>query len=76
MSSSIAGSSQFSTASKTDTGVDGGYSSFKTAMCTENPYRPSFGAKELRFDGQLELKEYFNRDPGPGTYGQEHGNVE
>jgi hypothetical protein len=45
-------------------------------MVSENPYRPSFGAKELRFDGQLELKEYFNRDPGPGTYEQANGNVE
>lgn len=27
-----------------------------------------FGSKDLRFDGKLELQEYFNRDPGPGTY--------
>jgi hypothetical protein len=24
----------------------------------------------LRFDGKLELKEYFNKDPGPGTYNE------
>ena len=45
-------------------------------MCMENPYRPSFGSKELRFDGQLELKEYFNRDPGPGTYIENVSTVE
>ena len=45
-------------------------------MKAENPYRPSFGSKELRFDGQLELKEYFNRDPGPGTYNEQENTVE
>jgi hypothetical protein len=27
-----------------------------------------FGVKQRRFDARLELKEYFNRDPGPGAY--------
>jgi len=31
---------------------------------------PPFGSKDLRFDGKLELMEYFNRDPGPGTYSE------
>ena len=30
--------------------------------------KPPFGSKDLRFDGKIELKEYFNREPGPGTY--------
>jgi hypothetical protein len=46
------------------------FSSFSTTAETENPHRPAFGKKELRFDGQMELKEYFNRDAGPGTYGE------
>mgnify|MGYP007078321632 CR=1 FL=1 len=28
----------------------------------------NFGTKQRRFDAKLELKEYFNRDPGPGAY--------
>ena len=27
-----------------------------------------FGTKQRRFDAKLELKEYFNNEPGPGTY--------
>jgi hypothetical protein len=27
-----------------------------------------FGSKDLRFNGKLELMEYFNKDPGPGAY--------
>lgn len=30
--------------------------------------KPPFGSKDLRFDGKLELKEYFNKEPGPGCY--------
>jgi len=30
-----------------------------------------FGSKDLRFNGKMELMEYFNKDPGPGTYGNE-----
>lgn len=29
-----------------------------------------FGSKDLRFNGKLELMEYFNKDPGPGTYSE------
>ena len=44
------------------------FSSFRQAEHTENPIRPAFGAKELRFDGNIDLKEYFNREPGPGEH--------
>ena len=27
-----------------------------------------FGTKQRRFDAKIELKEYFNKDPGPGAY--------
>lgn len=37
---------------------------------------PPFNSKDLRFDGKLELKEYFNRDAGPGTYSETHSTVE
>lgn len=37
---------------------------------------PPFGSKDLRFDGKLELMEYFNRDPGPGTYSENASTVE
>jgi len=30
----------------------------------------TFGVKSRRFDAKLELKEYFNREAGPGTYKQ------
>lgn len=33
-----------------------------------NMSQPPFMSKDLRFDGKLDLQEYFNRDPGPGTY--------
>lgn len=33
-------------------------------------------SKDLRFDGQLDLKQYFNRDPGPGTYKNHTDTVE
>lgn len=32
--------------------------------------KPPFGSKDLRFDGKLELKEYFNKEPGPGCYSE------
>lgn len=32
-----------------------------------------FGVKQRRFDAKLELKEYFNRDPGPGAYKNQEG---
>jgi hypothetical protein len=37
---------------------------------------PPFNSKDLRFDGKLELKEYFNRDAGPGTYSENASTVE
>lgn len=30
-----------------------------------------FGSKDLRFNGKMELMEYFNKDPGPGSYADE-----
>lgn len=35
---------------------------------TSSSAHPPFGSKDLRFDGKLELKEFFNKDAGPGTY--------
>lgn len=37
---------------------------------------PLFGSKVQRFDGKLELKEYFNRDAGPGSYSESASTVE
>jgi hypothetical protein len=37
---------------------------------------PPFNSKDMRFDGKLELKEYFNRDAGPGTYSETASTVE
>jgi len=34
-----------------------------------------FGAKEQRF-GQMELKELYNKDPGPGTYSENASTIE
>ena len=45
------------------------YTSFPiTKQQGENKFRPGFGQKEIRFDGQLDINEYFNKKPGPGTY--------
>jgi hypothetical protein len=61
------GSSFSTNASRTE--EKSGYgSAFYSASKGENPIRPPFGGKELRFDGVEDLKEYFNREPGPGTY--------
>ena len=35
-----------------------------------------FGSKDLRFNGKLELMEYFNKDPGPGAYEEIASTVE
>jgi hypothetical protein len=67
------GNSTFSTTTK-KSNREYGFSSFNTY--SEDPVRPSFGAKGLRFDGQLELKGFFNRDPGPGTYSESASTVE
>jgi len=37
---------------------------------------PPVCSKDLRFDGKLELKEYFNREAGPGTYSETVSTVE
>jgi hypothetical protein len=37
---------------------------------------PPFNSKDLRFDGKLELKEYFNKDAGPGSYNDSVSTVE
>ena len=49
------------------------FSSFQTATTTQ--YYPSFGAKEQRF-GQMELKELYNKDAGPGTYSENASTIE
>ena len=43
------------------------FSSFADAS-TKSKKEQQFGVKQRRFDAKLELKEYFNRDPGPGAY--------
>lgn len=43
------------------------FSSFSTKSFN-SAHKVPFNSKDLRFDGKLELKEYFNKDPGPGTY--------
>jgi len=45
----------------------GQYSSFISTQ-NSNQASMSFGAKNKRFDAKLEMKEFFNREPGPGTY--------
>ena len=37
---------------------------------------PPFNSKDLRFDGKLELKEYFNKEAGPGSYNDSVSTVE
>jgi hypothetical protein len=45
------------------------YTSFPTPnQLEENLLRPGFGQKQIRFDGQLDINEYYNKKPGPGTY--------
>lgn len=51
-----------------------GFTSF--ANNSKNQMVPPFNGKELRFDGKLELKEYFNKDAGPGTYSENASTVE
>lgn len=43
------------------------FSSFGTAS-TKAKKEQQFGVKQRRFDAKIELKEYFNREPGPGAY--------
>jgi len=56
---SLSGPSSLSTAST--------FSSFADAS-TKLKKEQQFGTKQRRFDAKIELKEYFNRDPGPGGY--------
>lgn len=44
----------------------GQYTSFMSTGCSVN--NKSFGATSKRFDTKFEMKELFNREPGPGTY--------
>lgn len=46
------------------------------ASGSKNKQAAAFGSKDLRFDGKLELMEYFNREPGPGTYSENASTVE
>lgn len=43
------------------------FSSFADAS-SKTKQELQFGSKSRRFNAKLELKEYFNRDPGPGAY--------
>ena len=49
------------------------FSSFNSK--TNTVMNPPFGSKEQRF-GQMELKELYNRDPGPGTYSENASTIE
>ena len=51
--------------SQSTTASERTFSSFETKQITS--MNPPFGSKEQRF-GQMELKELYNKDPGPGTY--------
>lgn len=53
------------------------FSSFAGASSKQHKEQ-QFGAKQRRFDAKIELKEYFNKDPGPGAYAksEDHGNIE
>jgi hypothetical protein len=50
------------------------FSSF--AKKSVSSIKPPFGSKDLRFDGKLELKEYFNKEPGPGCYSEKKDTFE
>ena len=49
------------------------FSAFTTKQVTAQ--NPPFGSKEQRF-GQPELKELYNKDPGPGTYSENASTIE
>ena len=49
------------------------FSAFTTKQVTAQ--NPPFGSKEQRF-GQTELKELYNKDPGPGTYSENASTIE
>lgn len=58
--------------STSETGL--AFSSFKTKQVSHS--KPPFGSKDQRFAGKLELKELYNRDPGPGTYSENASTIE
>ena len=49
------------------------FSSF--AAKPQTVLNPPFGSKEQRF-GQMELKELYNKDPGPGSYSENASTIE
>lgn len=57
----------------TQSGTARSFSSFETKSATV--MNVPFGAKEQRF-GQMELKELYNKDPGPGTYSENASTIE
>ena len=50
-----------------DLSTNASFSSFANAS-SKLKKECTFGVKTRRFDAKLELKEYYNKDPGPGTY--------
>ena len=50
-----------------DLSTNASFSSFANAS-SKLKKENTFGVKTRRFDAKLELKEYYNKDPGPGTY--------
>ena len=50
------------------------FSSFTTKKFTVA--NPAFGAREKRFANNTDLKELYNKDPGPGTYGEKARMIE
>lgn len=58
------------TSSGRDNNVAGGgqYTSFMSQTQNQTLSTKPFGQISKRFDAKLDLKGYFNREPGPGTY--------
>jgi hypothetical protein len=44
------------------------FTSIMSSNSNKSVSNKSFGRTTKRFDANYELKEYFNREPGPGTY--------
>ena len=49
------------------------FTSFKPKQISQAKY--PFGSKDQRFAGNLELKELYNKDPGPGTYSEDASTI-
>ena len=49
------------------------FTSFKPKQVSQAKY--PFGSKDQRFAGNLELKELYNKDPGPGTYSEDASTI-